>query len=112
MKTISLIDLLKKVSNNEEVPNTIKYNNITFNWTGLNYYSKERDEFLDSHICLEDLNYPVEIVKQINKLNYSFYVDETKHLNKYNYMENNRKLSKYLQTISDKVDEIIDVVNK
>lgn len=61
---MKIIDLLNKVANDEEVPETIKYSNYVFKWTGLNYYCEKFDKFLDSCIALEDLRYPVEIIEE------------------------------------------------
>ena len=62
-----VIDLLNKIANGEEVPEKIQYNGFYFNWTGLNYYCSYEDTFLDELICLEDLNYPVEIIEEPKK---------------------------------------------
>lgn len=61
---MKVIELLNKIVNREEVPKTIYYCNLEFEWTGLNYYCEKTDEFLDTHICLEDLEQEVEIIEE------------------------------------------------
>ena len=61
---MKVIDLLNKIANIEEVPSKIKYGDDKYIWTGLNYYNKEKDEYLDNHIALEDLEYPIEIIEE------------------------------------------------
>lgn len=83
MKTIKIIDLLKMYVDNraENMPKKITYNNFTYNYTGLNYYNEEIDRFIDDMICLEDLEYPVEILDEEDEfedieLDTSYYHDE------------------------------------
>ena len=68
---MKVIDLLNKIANGEEVPKKIQYNGYYFKWTGMNYYCNYEDMFLDKLICLEDLEYPIEIIeedKEIEKI--------------------------------------------
>ena len=99
---MKIIDILNKIAKGEEVPETIKYCEYIFKWTGLNYYVHDCDRFLDSYICLEDLNYPVEIIeeKEIEKLNLD--TDELRG------KETVRAIDYLLE---GKINEIIDVIN-
>lgn len=66
MKTIKLIDLLNMLVNNkyENMPRFIKYGDVEYEYYGLSYFTKGGEECLDRHICLEDLEYPVEILDE------------------------------------------------
>lgn len=94
---MKVIDLLNKVANQEEVPDYIEYEGILYKWTGLNYYNEQNDEYLDNHICLEDLEYPVE------------FVVKNKKIKKLNELNNESDESKRLR---NKINEIIDYINK
>ena len=111
MKTLELIDILIKVANDDIPPERIKYCDINYKWTGLNYYSKENDCCLDEHIALEDLRYPVEIIeedKDIEKLEsyISFGWGGTcKDLDRVVLFNDFEKMG-------NKINELIDEVNK
>ena len=109
---MKVIELLNKVANNEEVPEKIQYNDIIFRWTGLNYYSKEKDKFLDSQICLEDLEYPIEIIEEDKK------IEELviKNVNGSEALLDDRGvycgMNKHSRTIAHKLNEVIKAVNE
>lgn len=67
---MKVIHLLNKIAKGEEVPNKIKYVDYVFEWTGLNYYCNQFDVFLEKRICIEDLNYPVEILEEVEDKEY------------------------------------------
>ena len=93
---MKIIDLLNKIANEEEVPKKIYYRKLIYEWTGLNYYNSINDEFLENHIALEDLNYPVEIIKEEKKI--------PEKLNISNFPKHNNSLKK----TAIKLNEIID----
>ena len=99
---MKVIDLLNKIANDEEVPETIYYSGLEFEWTGLNYYCKKTDEYLDKHICLEDLEQEVEIIEEpqehkIPKKITSIYI-----------IGNNEVLADAVNEFQSKINEIID----
>lgn len=65
-KKIKIIDLLNMLVNNkyENMPKKIEYCDYTFEYTGLNYYSRVKDEYLERYIALEDLEQPVYILDE------------------------------------------------
>lgn len=102
---MKIIDLLNKIANNEEVPKTICYCDRVLKWTGLNYYCKETDEFLDKFICLEDLEYEVKIIDE-HKIpeKISEYADiNTDTITKWSSNE---------EKLKNKINEIIDYLEK
>lgn len=68
MKTIKIIDLLNKIANGEEVPQTIKYDDFYWNWCGSCKIYEARDEenieinLYRSLVYEGDLNDEVEIL--------------------------------------------------
>jgi len=109
---MKVIDLLNKIANDEEVPKTIYYCGKTFEWTGLNYYCKENDEFLDEYICLEDLEYEAEIIDE-HKIPKKLEIREEKNIkNNWKWKvcgkEHEYNISMPQKIIADKINEIID----
>ena len=104
---MKVIDLLNKIANGEEVPKVIEYGMNIYQWTGLNYYNNKNDEYLDSHICIEDLEQCIEIIEENNKIEY---VGRTYDLTTFyrDYPEG----ALLLRDMGDKIKEIIDKYNK
>lgn len=107
---MKVIDLLNKIANGEEVPETFIYNNLIFelNESG-RYIDNEGDYFTESiRYDLENLNEKVIIVedkeedKKIEKIDFdllqSFEDDDDKYIS--------------IEAICKKIDEIIDKLNK
>ena len=105
-----IIDLLNKIANCEEVPEKIKYCDRI--WT---YFEEQADytndfERLFNYYINEEittsLNDEVEIIedKKIEKLNKQ--IDITKFANEY------KEVAQCLTNFSNKINEIIDVINK
>ena len=97
---MKVIDLLNKIANNEEVPNKIKYYNYIFEWTGSSYYSYEFDKYLERVICIEDLNYPIEI------LEYKELIKPFK-----NFLDDYNLSGAYEQTLTDYIHQLSLKVN-
>ena len=99
---MKVIDLLNKIANEEEVPKKIYYGKLIYEWTGLNYYNVINDEFLENHIALEDLNYPVEIIEEEKKIPEK--LEEYIHTDSLNYNQCNYMF----ETLTNKYNQIID----
>ena len=68
MKTITLIDLLNKIANEEDLPKKIKYKNCIFeNRFVIDYWCKKTKTSLDELILMQDLNDEVEIIEDTSK---------------------------------------------
>lgn len=104
---MKIIDLLNKIANNEEIPQTFIYKNLIFELdeTG-RYIDNEGDYFSDSiRYDLQNLNEKVIIIdedKKIEKIDFdllqSFEDDDDKYIS--------------IQAICKKIDEIIGVINR
>ena len=113
---MKVIDLLNKIANGEEVPELIKYEDKRYFWTGLNYYSDIYDEYLDSHICIEDLEQYIEIIEEDKKIEELLVL---KDLENHSILNNKEKAKLFddiyytnLCVIQKKINELIDEVNK
>ena len=111
---MKIIELLNKIANEEEVPKKIKYNNETFT------IRKEKDDYANQNhwftdrFCLLDLNEEVEIIEEDKKIEKLKIEQDTPNSNFYIRNENGTKcgLTKHSKIIADKINEIIDKVNK
>lgn len=113
MKTITIITLLVKISNNEELPKKIKYQSIIYTWDSYNKdYKNDNSEFLVEDLETEQLNDEVEIIED-NKID-SLDLDELNDLLRVdlNYEYLFHKTHKMLVEIKSKMNEIIYKVNK
>ena len=106
---MKIIDLLNKIANEEEVPKKIKYNNETFT------IRKEKDDYTSQNhwftdrFSLLDLNEEVEVIngdKKIEKLDTWFSLEKDCENDNIQYANHN------FRTYYDKINEIIDKVNK
>ena len=107
-KKIKVIELLNKISNGEEMPKEIKFDNEVFvyidKWE--QYVTKEEEIPLLRRICdynYSGLNEEVEILE-----------DNTEEIDelKYDVVDENGKGWYKLDTIADKVTELIKAVNQ
>ena len=117
---IRLIDLLNKIYNNDNIPKKIIYDNCK--WEYLSEYSDYKNEYksylFGYYIANYDdihsfLNQEVEIIeedKKIEKLNIEN--DSPTHFYITNEYGTKCGLTKHSKMIADKLNEIIDVVNK
>lgn len=102
---MKVIELLNRIANGEEVPKKIKYMEYTFELEDNEYIPITNDyhgEDLFDYIDFIDLNNEVEIIeedKKIEKL-------------KPDVIDDNNKAWYKLDTLADKINEIIDVLNK
>ena len=101
---MKIIDLLNMISEGEEVPSKIKFDNIIFEYDG-DYYSSKTNVLLEEYCHLTtSLNDEVEIIeedKKIEKLD--LILDE--HFS-------NDELQAYIKETQEKVNEIIDKINE
>jgi len=111
MSKMTVIQLLNKIANGEDVPKKIRYNNIIYNWD-IDGYLHYEDEYHSERAFLEGyrtdmcLNDEVEIIeedKKIEKLENK--IDTT--FENYNYSERMR-----LTEIVNKINEIIDYLEE
>jgi len=117
MKT-TIIDLLNKIANGEEVPRKFTYNGYLWEYDVKNkmwfyYFGKNQCHRFDRFFYLNmTLNDEVEILDEpkedkIGKLEFEFEViDETEFVNKY------PRISYIIETQKNKINELIDEVNK
>lgn len=126
MKKIKIIDLLNKVANGEEIPQEIKYKNVTryFDEYDQDYKNDEKGtELYLFHTVLASgtgellkrrLNDEVEIIgntpkDKIDHLERTIFSFSAKDKN--STEESLRKLSQIVFEVREKTDEIVDKVN-
>ena len=82
---MKIIDLLNKMSENEEIPKTFKYNDYIFNLGDDKRYRDQEGDYLVEHISynFRNLNDKIEIIedtpkenKKIEELEEKYYHDE------------------------------------
>lgn len=117
---IKIIDLLNKIYNNDNIPKKIIYDNCK--WEYLSEYNDYKNEYksylFGYYIANYDdihsfLNQEIEIIeedKKIEKLNIEN--DSPTHFYITNEYGTKCGLTKHSKMIADKLNEIIDVVNK
>lgn len=100
MKVITLIDLLIKIANSEEVPEKIKCFGIIweFDKNENNYYDKDGDSLNDIRL-IGNLNETVEIIEEENEIK----------IDKYKLFIDEKDACTY---IYNKLIEVVDVVNE
>lgn len=101
MNKIKIIELLNMISRGEEVPKKIKYDDeIYIHCDNYCYFCEETNEILSQNIYAEfsRLNDEVEVIEEDKKIYPLFYMGESE----------NEKLN----MIKDKINEIIDYLNK
>ena len=111
MKTIKVIDLLNKIANDEEVPNKIIYNGSCYYNVGNKEQAYYENDEVDDNLFLyaiyneKHLNDEVEIIEDD---------EEDKGIKKINKGKfyGNRFPDEWEEHLINKIDEIIDVVNK
>ena len=117
-KTIKIIDLLNKIANGEEVPKKIRIAGWCYNFEWIehdsNYFDKNGDIDLMSclSMCNDELNREIKIIEdneKIEKIPYQFNLG-------YIYCNINEtaqeEINKTINGIYDKLNEIIDHINK
>lgn len=126
MKKIKIIDLLNKVANGEEVPQEIKYKNVTryFDKDDQDYRNDEKGNDLylffsvltsgSGELLKKRLNDEVEIIEntpkdKIDHLERAIFCFSAKDKN--STEEAFRKLSQIVFEVREKTDEIVDKVN-
>ena len=111
---MKVIDLLNKIANGEEVPEKIKFRNNIFRYTGCSYYCDEMHTTFFNIYNFSVLNEKVEIMEENKKLKHigkSYNIrkfDDNFNVNAYDSEE----MIKFIQDIYDKVEDIIDKINK
>ena len=116
---MKIIDLINKINNNEEVPEKVKFEDVTFE------YSKEQKDYIhkidedgwinetllfkvmNTHFISDLLRTEVEVIeenKEIERIDYSKWNPDNKSL----------KLSvwTFILIICDKINELVRAVNK
>ena len=109
MKTIKIIDLLNKIANGEEVPETIRIGALDMYWDGDAYWDEDGESQFCEVIgsCEYGLNREVEIIeegKEIEPLN------KIRALRDGN--ENESMLFFYCSDLERKLQEVIEAVNE
>ncbi len=106
---MKVIDLLNKIANGE-APKKIKYNNTDYYlYDNYSYLRNDKSRFFDT-IYFKELNDEVEIIEEDKKI---------ENLDIYNCFEQmgnsviaQKRLDENFTDISDKINEIIDYINK
>ena len=110
---MKVIDLLNKIANGEEVPKKIRFNNIeyTLDQNIDSYWNGEKKQWFESRIYGHCLNDEVEIIeedKKIKKLKPEIIMER-------DYYDSNNAIDYLrmdLKDITNKINEIIDILNK
>lgn len=119
---MKVIELLNKIANGEEIPKKIKYQNYIYEYqhrrdteNSFNYMCNENGEYLSRRYFIDNiLNEEVEIIEENKKLKHigkSYNIrkfDDNFNVNAYDFEE----MIKFIQDIYDKVEDIIDKINK
>lgn len=100
-KKIKVIDLLNKIANGEEVPKKIKDSSfeLTLNRDG-KHYGGQTTTVLNSVFGMNRLNDEIEIIEEPMKIE------------KFDFSKVNTIIDEDLQDIKNKLNEIIDYINK
>lgn len=110
MNKMTVIQLLNKIANGEEVPKKIVINDIEWIYDGIDYARESDGDYLFNvfiEITQHDLNMEVEIIeedKKIEKLDYVFDVQSPTY--------NESWLMNCIKANKDKINKIIDYINK
>ena len=109
---MKVIDLLNKISNGEEVPKKIKYNNKIWNYReGIMEYISDDTCFSLSNFEFDVLNDEVEILEEEKKLPEKLKIEQdTPNSNYYIRNENGTKcaLTKHSKMIAETLNQVID----
>lgn len=121
MNKIRIIDLLNKISRGEEVPKKIRFDNINWNKVyGEKYMYYKNDYDCDFFLYFFrknldfTLNDEVEIIEEDKKIE-KLKIVENGSINSYALLDKNGTkcaLTKHSKEIADKINEIIDYINK
>lgn len=99
MNKMTVIQLLNKIANGEEIPLKIKVNGYEYRQSNGQFWCDETEMYLiDNCTSIYNLNDEIEVIeedKKIEKLNLDYILDND--------------ISKYF---GNKINEIIDVINK
>lgn len=114
-KEITIIDLLNKIANNEEVPEKIHIKNFQsdFIFNGYIYLSDEKEPHnIFWYLHSGALNYKVEIIEEENKIEKIPYKFSLGYIDCNINESAQEEINKTINDIYDKINELIDEVNK
>ena len=116
MNKIKIIELLNMISRGEEVPKCFKVNNHTWKWNVNSYQNELYGEFAVTGLRydLSNLNDEVEIIEEDKKIE-KLKIVENGSINSYALLDKNGTkcaLTKHSKIIADKINKIIDYINK
>lgn len=118
---MKIIDLLNKIANGEEVPKKIKWENIIYAYSE---YDKDYLEYPFSdeeykglfniryNILIQFLNDELEIIEEDKKIENLDIKQEKNIKNNWKWKLNNYCISTPQKIMADKINELIDEVNK
>lgn len=120
MEKIKVIDLLNKIANGEEVPQMVSYGGVEYHIDELEqFYVNDDRQALLEHIFdylndFDALMTEVEVIedKKIEKLNIETQNKETGNCYITNEYGTKCYLTKHSKIIANKINEIIDYLNK
>lgn len=106
--TMKVIDLLNKIANGEEVPKKIKVNNDIYEYRSYMYCTEKAnyqdiEDYLFGKWNFNILNEEVEIIEEDKKI---------EKLESFGLANDNPMMTKVIALIANKIDEIIDVINR
>lgn len=106
---MKVIELLNKIANKEEVPTPIRFRNDYYDFDDGDYFNQQHRRWIFNDNDISGiLNEEIEIIEEDKKI---------KKLNIYHYftslgIDNTGRLDENLTDISNKINEIIDKINK
>jgi len=113
MSKMTVIQLLNKIANGEELPKKIKWKDRTYKYVNEykdysydNAYCFFEDDLLKTRRLLKHLNDEVEIIEEDKKINNLIYYNKKDFDNLDEFVEITTR------DIFDKINEIIDKLNK
>lgn len=104
---MKVIDLLIDKANGKELPKKVKYNSIIFEYKDGLYLAKSGMKLIENFMSLDSLNNEIEIIEEPKKIHQLEYYD-----NAISWCINGREITDNEKDIIDKLNEIIDYINR
>lgn len=112
-KKIKIIDLLCLISNSEEVPKKIKYNNIDYYWCSqCKIYERFEDGSIDLYNDLDNLNDEVEILDDEEDKDIPLIPDDELYEVKDFGIVRNDLLNYNFKVLKEKINQVVKELNR